>query len=352
MHTRWHITIPLIVLICGALSSCAGGQAGAGPEPTITPLNNASAPAQTPAMQAQDAQTDISAAQQAISQEKFTEAVKLLRHAASVDSGAPVQPLLAETYLGWGRSLLAASAAGPLSVDMARERFVDGLAMSIDDGQTSQDLKAEIELAERYTALAQAIAQLKQQIADKQGAAAQASAAALLIQLDQVKQQMGSYPPLPELIYDGYLTVGDTLQAGGDLQEAQNAYQHALGSGKKDTSLAVARLASVQQAQATPTAPPTPRATAKPATPKPALVEVPDVRGSDPGQAETFLKNRGFSVTLTQITDEAQVRGLCKQQVSYTSPKGGAKVAKGTLVRVFYRGFDSFRSPPECPTGR
>lgn len=84
--------------------------------------------------------------------------------------------------------------------------------------------------------------------------------------------------------------------------------------------------------------PPTP-------TPVPPVV-IPDVHGADVGRARTFLQQKGFRVAVSVLPSD-QAGALCNGWVSYSVPQAGSLVKRGSLVRLFYRGFN-VQNPPKC----
>ncbi len=190
------------------------------PEPTVTPLSTSTPPKLVVSGARVDVQAELALAQQAIDDGMFSDAVQQLQRAAAEDQAA-AQPLLAMAYLGWGRSVLDKSGVGPVDVDLARERFVSGLAVAPNAGQASQDLQTEITHADGYLELAQLVERLKLEIAAEQTEQAQATAGALLEQLNQPGQQPGAYPPLAALTYDAYLAAGDALLAADEQAQAR-----------------------------------------------------------------------------------------------------------------------------------
>lgn len=181
--------------------------------------------------------------------------------------------------------------------------------------------------------------------------------------LHQLHAQYADSVEVQQLLASSYLVVGLALlkTANGDQRHAGEALDNftsglavapanseVRGQLQREVAVALSLLGATAQEveqHATP-APPT-------ATPIAVAVrQVPDIRGADPGRARRYLRELGFTrIAMTQIHDQAQLGGLCKGMVAYTAPAGGSRIAVNQLVRIFYRGWDNFSSPADCPPG-
>jgi hypothetical protein len=336
------------LILAAFLAGCGAPAAPVVIEPTVTPL--ASAGAAAPATPAAGATAErlvaLEAVQADIDAGRFGDALDRLHRAAMIWGDHPeISQRAAVVYLTWGQSLVGESNGDGTRIELARERLVNGLAQAPEASQIAMDIAAEIARADQLLVISEIVRELKQFAAQPSEQGAQ-RAIELVGQMDQAAAQLGDSAILPPLLYDGLVAAGDALRGGGTRADRCAFYQRAAEMQGIDTGSARERLAVCAAEQATPTPQPTP--TKIPVQ----LVVLPDVRGSDPGAAQKFLEGQGFKVVLTQISDAAQLGGLCKQMVSYTAPKGGSRVEKGIEVRVFYRGFDSFASPANCPPGR
>lgn len=339
MSKRSFVHIVAVVLLTWQLASCGTTQQTNVVEPTVTPVGTSVPPSLNGSVLSSEPQADLMLAEQQIAAGQYADAIRILHHLNTQDANA-AQPLFAQAYLNWGRSIVQGSTAHS-DIESARERFINGLALA----PASQELRAELANTDVYLAIAQKIEQLRLANAEEDTERANTLATELMPQLSEIRQRAKDFGSFAALAYDGFLACGSAFIANNQRDQARSAFEQAVGIPGMDTEFARAELEKLRE--------PTPTPTRVAPTPPPRqLVVVPDVRGADPGAAKSFLEAQGFQVALTQITDPAQLIGLCKQMVSYTAPQGGSRVDKGSLVRIFYRGFDNYSSPANCPPGR
>lgn len=370
-----------VILLAGACSS--GGASSAELYPTVTPLpgdivsipqpTSTTAPVPTP---------DISESADFLEgmrhleddEEKgpnFDLAVAAFRRAyQDAPENELVQEKLAEAYLEWGRALINDSEGKPEQLTEAADKFVSGLRFAAEDSDVYNSLQWEQNVVQQFL---QGVLDLEELSALRES---DVDLEAQQQQAERTRELFAAayadHPNLPGL-RDNYATaLLIAAEISEDLGNEQDSRAAALphweeaqrlseqgqeivlaeGNTKNELNRVARRVDERINPPPLPT--PVPQPTAKPgpgpgpgpgpAPGGPQLVQIPDVRGADVGQARAYLQQLGFAVAVSALP-AGQDGELCNGWVSYSSPPKGSQMPAGSQVILFYRSTEQPNSP-------
>lgn len=364
----------LFVAICIIIASCSTASNGENEQvarvATVTPLPGeatatAAPPTSTiapsPSPDPLTSSPDMLEGRRMLDAGEFDQAIAAYQRALAEHRGnETIRDSLGQAYLAWGQAMLSSAEGKTELVNNARSKFTDGLVIAPETSSIHQALQIEQQKAQGYVEGSLAMEELL--VLDEQDADLQER---LVLAEQALKDFATTFELQPDyqliawrygrtylLLAKVEETLGDMSAEEGKamLERARTHCQAAAdlldaGNDEELTERAtrcVNRIAGILEPTPTRT-----RVTTPPSTNNPQLVIVPDVRGSDVGLARSWLEGQGFQIAVTPLPSE-QVGDLCNGWVSYTEPGKGSMVRPGSMIRLYYRGFDT-PNPPGCP---
>jgi hypothetical protein len=363
-------------------AACSGADAGAiDIDPTVTPRTVATTAVVLPPTSTAintptpDIKTnpDYEEGQRALEAKEFDEAVRIFQRLYQQHPTDEVaQTALATALRARGVDAVNNSNAEPEKLNEANGDFVSGLRVAPEGSDIHDALNWEKEGVELYLQVIRDRQALEEMQAENADLATQMAQVEEIIAL--FAEAKAEYAHLPGLItsYADTLKLASDLQRDmADLQEARDEKlpyweqarqycEQAINVVGSESDAAKPYNGCVDELSALITPPtPTPTPLAVPTTPPDRgggggggggggqqLIQIPDVRGSDVGQARGYLQSLGFGVAVSALGGD-QTGHLCNGQVSYVHPVHGSWATRGTTVRLFYRDYN-LENPPGC----
>lgn len=362
-------TILSLMILAGSVLLIAACNGETIPDATVTPLptititieaepTSTFAPTPTPDEEDIMDNEDVRKFEALLKDEKFEQAVFEIEKLRNIyPDNQAVNALLAKAYHEWGKYLIEKSEGEPEDVSEALYKFSKGLSYAPTDTST-YTIYESLEWEERNASgYLQGSIDLENLLTRREEGVSLSEQAELAdSMLEQFETSWGDHPGFPGLYHAYikglnvaalvYIDLGDAQETREEKKSSWEKAKELCQKGKEvagedsGTVQSFASCVTRVEKKINPPPTPTPREGTEPTNGGNSLspsnkVQIPDVRGSDVGQAQGYLQGLGFNVVVTALSGD--VDELCNGMVSYSSPQGGSWVSPGTQVRLFYR---------------